>query len=129
MMRAGGSDFHGTLSLLQLWNDVRDLTDEIIPILNAKTGPVKGTTYTEHLVADWSWGSLQPGPGVLRLSHSQRGHTVCDPGQQHISQDNDTCIPQTTGAVMFQHLRTLDKVVPVDLCRKVCMYIECVCLV
>ena len=68
------------------------------------------------LVADWSWGSLQPGPGVLRLSPSQRGHTVCDPGQQY-KEDDNTCIPQTTGAVMFQHLRTLDKVVPVDLCR------------
>jgi len=68
------------------------------------------------LVADWSWGSLKPGPGVLRLSPSQRSHIVCDPGQQY-KEDDNTCIPQTTGAVRFQHLRTLDKVVPVDLCR------------
>ena len=77
------------------------------------------------LVADWSWGSLQPGPGVLRLSHSQRGHTVCDPGQQHISQVNDTCIPQTTGVVLFQHLRTLDIVVYLNIGLSI--YKWCMC--
>ena len=97
---SSGTYFRGRLSLIQLWSDVRDLVHEITPIYNAKSGQVNSTSYIDDLAADWSWESLQPGPGVLRISPSNRGHMVCLPGEEPDVTDK-MCVKTSTGKVTF----------------------------
>ena len=98
-LASSGTYFRGQLSLVQLWSNARDLVHGIIPIYNAKSGHVNSISYTEDLAADWSWESLQPGPGVLRITPSTRGHMVCPPGEE--PDVTDKCVKSSTGKVTF----------------------------
>ncbi|KAI0210330.1 hypothetical protein LSAT2_004930 [Lamellibrachia satsuma] len=93
-LASSGTYFRGQLSLVQLWSNARDLVHGIIPIYNAKSGHVNSISYTEDLAADWSWESLQPGPGVLRITPSTRGHMVCPPGEE--PDVTDKCVKSST---------------------------------
>ena len=70
------------LSLVQVWDVSLSIFQDIIPVFNAKMGPVATPAYSRGLTADWAWDSFQPGPGMKRISPSTRGQTICDTGQQ-----------------------------------------------
>ena len=106
MMHVGGvasAWFRGSVSLVQVWDNVRDIASEIIPVYNANSGRVNVTSYTQGLVADWSWEGFQPGPGMTRVSPSVRGHMVCPYGQQPDTPDTK-CIDKPTGKVGIIYL-------------------------
>ena len=98
VLRVGGSDsarFRGAVSLVQVWDIARNKS-EIISVSNAKTTPITSPSYTQGLVADWSWDSFQPGPGMKKVSPSTRGQTICPIGQL-LATDGSTCVDRKTG--------------------------------
>ena len=98
VLRVGGSEsvrFHGAVSLVQVWDIARN-TSEITSVLNKKTTPIKSQSYTQGLIADWSWDSFQPGPGMKKVSPSTRGQTICSIGQE-LATDGSTCVDRKTG--------------------------------
>ena len=87
---------------MQVWDIARSSTD-IISVLNAKTTPITSQSYTQGLIADWSWDSFQPGPGMKKVSHSTRGHTICPSGQQ-LDNDGSKCVDRKTGTLEGEYL-------------------------
>ena len=89
------ASFRGMLSLVQVW-DVAHNSTTIRNIFNAKANKtaITSASYTEGLIADWSWDSFQPGPGMKKMSPSTRGQKICPSGQK-LDTDGSTCINKT----------------------------------
>ena len=103
VLRIGGlesANFRGMLSLVQVWEVAHDYT-EIRNIFNARATVITSHSYTQGLIADWSWDSFQPGPGMNRLSPSTRGQKIC-PGGQKLDTDGSTCITKTMGELTYK---------------------------
>ena len=105
MLHIGGTEsqrFRGVLSLVQVWDHVRHIT-EIISVYNAKETSITRSSYIRGLTADWSWDSFLPGPGMKRTSPSTRGQRICPTGQ-HLNSDGVTCVDKLPGSI---HTRIL----------------------
>ena len=96
VLRIGGLEsatFRGMLSLVQVWDVARESTG-IRDIFNAKATVITSHSYTQGLIADWSWDSFQPGPGMKKTSSSTRGQKICRDGQK-LDYDGSSCINKT----------------------------------
>ena len=96
-MRSSRITFRGTLSLVQVWNETRDLATEITPVYNARKRDITAAWYTRGMTVDWAWDSFESGPGITRVAPSTRGLNICPAGQQ-LDTDGSTCVNKPRGS-------------------------------